>query len=61
MLIGDVIFQNEKVLNDCKKEYKKEWDNDEFYFVYDKIREYFKDKVQFKKISFCAGILTISK
>lgn len=61
ILIGDVAFDNEKQLNDCKDEYKEDWDNDEIYFVYDKMKAYFKDKVQFKKISFCSGVLTISK
>lgn len=61
IIIGDVAFENRMLLNSCKKAGGDEWDEDEFYFVYDELKEHFKDKVTFRKFSFCTGILTITR
>ncbi|MDI6619095.1 MAG: class I SAM-dependent methyltransferase [Clostridiales bacterium] len=61
ILIGDVAFENRLLLNSCKEACGEGWDEDEFYFVYDELKEHFKNKITFKKFSFCAGILTITR
>ncbi|WMC92557.1 class I SAM-dependent methyltransferase [Kineothrix sp. MB12-C1] len=61
IIIGDVAFENRELLNSCMEMSGDEWDEDEFYFVYDELKEHFKDKIAFHKFSFCAGILTITK
>jgi putative AdoMet-dependent methyltransferase len=62
ILIGDVSFQTRDELESCKDKYHNEWDNDEIYFVADEIKElleggYFFD---YRKISHCAGIMTVT-
>lgn len=58
ILIGDVAFENRDALEACKESYKDYWDDEEFYFVYDEIKEYFSG-LSFKKYSFCAGVLSL--
>ncbi|MFT5875531.1 MAG: putative AdoMet-dependent methyltransferase [Clostridium sp.] len=61
ILLGDVSFETRNQLEKCKSKYNEYWDNDEFYFTVEEIKnnlndEYFCEYVQ---ISHCAGILTI--
>lgn len=56
--IGDVAFKNRGDLEACKEKSLAYWDNEEYYFVYDELRPSFPS-MNFKKHSFCAGILTI--
>lgn len=58
ILIGDVAFENREALEACKESYKDYWDDEEFYFVYDEIKEYFSG-LSFEKYSFCAGVLSL--
>ena len=58
ILIGDVAFENREALETCKESYKDYWDDEEFYFVYDEIKEYFSG-LSFEKYSFCAGVLSL--
>ena len=60
ILIGDVAFETRAQLEQCRHEAGDEWDNDEIYFVAEEFRSVFPDAV-FTQISFCAGILTLSK
>lgn len=60
ILIGDVAFESRAELEDCKEKSKNYWDDDEFYFVYDEIKEHF-DNLSFEKCSFCAGVIKITK
>lgn len=60
ILIGDVAFENRAELEDCKVKSGKYWDEEEFYFVYDEIKEHF-DNLSFEKCSFCAGVIKITK
>lgn len=58
ILIGDVAFENRDTLEACKESFKDYWDDEEFYFVYDEIKEYFSG-LSFEKYSFCAGVLSL--
>lgn len=56
--IGDVMFEKREDLEHCKIECGDGWDIDEIYFVYDEIKQYFKN-IEFIKFSYCAGIIKI--
>lgn len=58
ILIGDVAFENRDTLEAYKESCKDYWDDEEFYFVYDEIKEYFSG-LSFEKYSFCAGVLSL--
>jgi putative AdoMet-dependent methyltransferase len=62
LIIGDVGFQTRKELNECKILNKDEWDDNEFYIVYDEIKDSLGSiyKMEFIKISICAVIVIIS-
>ena len=62
ILIGDVAFETRSEFNACKEKSGDDWDTDEFYIVFAEIKQYFEaDKIQFHKVSHCAGIVTIIK
>lgn len=61
LMIGDIAFENRALLDACKAECKDGWDDEEFYFVYDELKDRFGDRVSFQKFSFCAGVLTFVK
>lgn len=60
ILIGDVAFESRDDLKACKEKSQNYWDDEEFYFVYDELREHFSG-LSFEKYSFCAGVLTLTK
>ena len=60
ILIGDVAFKTRYELEICKNHAGHSWDDEEFYFVYDEIKDKFPD-ISFDQISHCAGIITIKK
>lgn len=60
ILIGDVAFETRSELEKCKEESGDGWDNNEIYCVSDELRAEFTN-LRFEKISFCSGILIISK
>lgn len=60
IFIGDVAFNNRDELEACKEKSRDYWDDEEYYFVYDKLKEHFSG-LSFDKYSFCAGVLTIIK
>ena len=62
IIIGDVSFETRDKLEKCKTKYTDCWDNDEDYIIAEEILKSFNDKYicNYKKISHCAGILTIS-
>lgn len=59
ILIGDVAFKNRVDLELCKEKAKSYWDDEEFYFVYDELKEHF-NTLSFTKYSFCAGVLSLA-
>ena len=58
ILIGDVAFNTRHELEICKNQAGSDWDSEEFYFVYDEIKDSFPNS-SFDQISHCAGIITI--
>jgi methionine biosynthesis protein metW len=60
IFIGDVAFKTSEELESCKEQAGKYWDNDEIYFVYDEIKNYFSS-INFEKVSYCSGVIIISK
>ena len=60
ILIGDVAFRTRHELEICKNHAGDTWDDEEFYFVYDEIKDNFPT-FTFDQISHCAGIITIKK
>lgn len=60
ILIGDIAFENREKLEKCRKESGDEWDSDENYCVADELKIEFPNLI-FKKITFCSGILILSK
>ena len=58
ILIGDVAFKTRHELEICKHQAGKSWDDEEFYFVYNEMKDKFPTAT-FNHISHCAGIITI--
>lgn len=61
VIIGDIAFEDRSHLERCKEASKEEWDDDEVYFVYREIEQYFTGTVIYKQLSFCAGVLEFTK
>ena len=60
ILIGDVAFETREELVRCRQEAGNEWDDEEIYFVVDEMKKEFPG-LEFRKVSFCAGILSLSR
>ena len=60
ILIGDVAFADRNDLERCRKEAGEEWDDEEFYFVFDELLKVFPT-MKFEQISHCAGVLSLSR
>jgi len=60
VLIGDVAFRSRDELEHCQKEAGEEWDKDEIYFVFDELKQTFPE-LKFEQISFCAGLLSLTR
>ena len=60
ILIGDVAFETRKEWERCKEESGPQWDPSEIYCIAEELREAFPN-LRFEKITFCAGVLTISR
>lgn len=60
ILIGDVAFESRDKLNQCRQETGDEWDDEEIYFVFDELRTVFPH-LTFTQISYCAGVLTLTR
>nr|WP_072514649.1 class I SAM-dependent methyltransferase [Ndongobacter massiliensis] len=60
ILIGDVAFEDREKLEKCREESGDEWDMDESYCVADELIREFPNLI-FKKMTFCSGILILSK
>ena len=58
ILIGDVAFQTRSELEKCKQKTGDEWDDEEIYFVVDEMKREFPG-LEFTKVSYCAGILSL--
>ena len=60
ILIGDVAFQTRSELEKCEQEAGDEWDDEEIYFVVDEMKKEFPG-IEFTKVSYCAGILSLTR
>lgn len=58
--IGDIAFKTRAELEECKKLAGEEWDDEEIYFVFDEMKKVFP-KMEFERISFCSGLLSLKK
>lgn len=58
--IGDVAFPARHDLELCKAAAGDDWDSDEFYFVFDEMKNYFP-QMEFERISFCSGVMRLGK
>lgn len=62
IIIGDIAFKTRALLEKCKKDYSKYWDDEETYIVFDEIKKFFpQENIYFIPISHCAGILHLKK
>ncbi len=41
IIIGDVAFQTRELLEQCKAKYENYWDDEEIYFVFNELKEFF--------------------
>ena len=60
ILIGDVAFTTRRELEQCRGQAGDEWDEEEIYFVAEELKRSFP-YLEFTPVSFCAGILTLTK
>ncbi len=58
LLMGDVAFADQAALERCRLESGDLWDEDEFYFVYEQIRQDFP-AIRFEQLSSCAGLFEL--
>lgn len=61
ILIGDVAFSDKEALERCRKEAGGEWDDEEMYFIFDEFQKEFPNHIEFEQISYCAGLLSLSR
>ncbi|NLJ41787.1 MAG: class I SAM-dependent methyltransferase [Clostridiales bacterium] len=62
IIFGDVAFQNTRDLEYAMERDRPIWDDEEDYLVADRIKGMFPDLwIDFKKISYCSGVLTIKR
>ena len=60
ILIGDVAFGTRDKLEQCRQEAGDEWDDEEIYFVADELKSTFPN-LEFKQVSYCAGVLNLTR
>ncbi len=58
--IGDVAFETRAKRESCRALSGDEWDDDEYYFVFEEIQKSFPE-MSFKEFSHCAGVITLKK
>jgi len=62
IVFGDVSFKNKYEMIMAKEKDKDLWDDTEHYLIADEIMKLLPDlKVDFEKLSYCSGVLTIKK
>lgn len=60
ILIGDVAFETRADWQQCKEESGSKWDSSEIYCIAEELRAEFPN-LQFEKITFCSGVLMLSR
>jgi len=62
IIFGDVAFQTKEDLEQAKKRDQEQWDEEEVYLVADEVKKMFPEwEINFKKISYCSGVITIKE
>lgn len=62
VIIGDIAFETREMLEQCKIDCGKGWDDEESYIVFNEMKENFhKEKTSFIQLSHCAGIVRLKK
>lgn len=61
ILAGDVAFADRAALERCRQAAGEEWDDEEFYFVYDELAPRLPGRAAFRPVSHCAGVLTLEE
>ncbi|MBD3193358.1 MAG: methyltransferase domain-containing protein [Candidatus Heimdallarchaeota archaeon] len=64
IIVADISFKTKKDLADCRKEFEKEWDEEEYYLIGEEFVQNLEEKgfkAIYQQISPCAGVLTIEK
>ena len=60
ILIGDIAFETREEFDAVREEVGNEWDEEEFYCIAEELKTEFPS-LNFEKITFCSGILTLSR
>ena len=62
IIIGDIAFKTRDLLEKCKANYNKYWDDEEIYFVFEELKKsLFNKNINLTEISHCSGVIQISK
>lgn len=59
LLIGDVAFRDRAGLERCRSSAGEEWDEEEFYFVWEELAPGLPGKAGFQEVSDCAGLIML--
>ncbi|MCR4951041.1 MAG: GNAT family N-acetyltransferase [Solobacterium sp.] len=59
ILIGDIMFETEADMEQCRRNAGEEWDEEEIYIAADQMRNSFPS-LQFRKISNCGGVISLT-
>ncbi|MDZ5710694.1 class I SAM-dependent methyltransferase [Jeotgalibacillus haloalkalitolerans] len=62
LLVGDIAFGTREQLDACRADHLEHWDEDEFYFVADELKDALQEicEYEFHKVSHCGGVMTLS-
>lgn len=61
LFIGDISFENRTKLKQCREDHINYRDEDEFYFVYDEIKDLSTGECKFYPFSHCGGLFILSQ
>ncbi len=62
IIIGDISFINREKLEECKRNCGDNWDDEEYYIVYEELKDKLDiENISFYEISFCSGVLILEK
>ncbi|MBN1776486.1 MAG: class I SAM-dependent methyltransferase [Clostridiales bacterium] len=62
MLIGDVCFETEEALLECREQNGELWDDEEYYIVFSRLQKELPGySVSFHPFSFCCGVIAIGR
>ena len=61
VFIGDIGFPTRKAFNECHEKNAADWDDDEYYFVFEELVDSMQNdcRITYEQMSHCAGLLKI--